>query len=277
MLSATHPEQVCLNRVNDVTRRGEVALGVAIRLIHKVDVGKIMRTCGFDFLFLDMEHTPISSEVIAQICVAAQDAGIAPIVRVPSIRDRSTTVQVLDGGAQGIVFPHIDTAEEAREAVSICRYPPRGRRSVAYGLPQANYQSMPAARLVHEMEQASLLGVMLETPKAIEEAEEIAAVEGVDVLHVGMQDLSMEHGIPGELGHPILMSALEKVARVCREHGKVLGLGGCYDPDLLERYLPLGVRFAVVTADLSTLMAGASAQAARVRGMTLSQIASIVK
>ena len=268
MSEAIEKVSICANRANDVIRSGGVAIGVAIRLIHKVDVGKIMRTCGFDFLFLDMEHTPVSTEVISQICVAAQDAGIAPIVRVPGIHDRTTTVQVLDGGAQGIVFPHIDTAEEAGEAVSLCRYPPTGRRSVAYGLPHANYRSMPAARLVQQMEQTSLLAVMLETPQSIEDAEKIAAVAGVDILHVGMQDLSMEYGIPAELGHAKLLAAVESVGRACRAHGKVLGLGGCYAPDLLARYLPLGVRFAVVTADLPLLIAGASQQADRVRKMS---------
>lgn len=256
---------IITNPAKDLIRGGGLALGVAIRLFHKVDVGKIMRSCGFDFLFLDMEHTPVSSEVISQICVAAQDAGIAPIVRVPGLHDRTTIVHILDGGAQGIIFPHIDNADEAREAVSLCRYPPVGRRSVAYGLPHANYRAMPTAKLVRDMEDQSLVAVMLETAGSITEADAIAAVDGVDILHVGMQDLSMEYGVPGELGHPEMMRAMQQVAAACTKHGKILGLGGCYAPEHLQTYLPLGVQFAVVTADLPLIMAGASAQASRVR------------
>ena len=194
MSNSNSPQSAILkNPAREAIVHDGLALGVAIRLVHKVDIGKIMRTCGFDFLFLDMEHTPVSSEVISQICVASQDAGIAPIVRVPGLHDRTTVVHVLDGGAQGIIFPHVDDADEARLAVSMCRYPPVGRRSVAYGLPHANYRSVPTATLVAEMEHNVWSCCHARIPRSIDEAEAIAAVDGVRYL--ARRDARSEHGV----------------------------------------------------------------------------------
>ena len=93
---------------------GELSLGIGLRQARTVDIGKIMKTCGFDWLFIDMEHGSMSVNDTVQISVAASDAGITPIVRVPGFQHFHAT-RVLDGGAMGIVFPHVDSAEIAKE------------------------------------------------------------------------------------------------------------------------------------------------------------------
>ncbi len=247
---------------------GELALGVGLRQARTADVGKIMRTCGFDWLFIDMEHNAMSIDTAAQISVAAQDAGIAPIVRVPGFQHFHAT-RALDGGAQGVVVPHVDTAEVAAEMVQNCRYPPLGHRSVTGALPHVDFESHPPGELTAAINACTLLVVMIETPAAVENVERIAAVEGIDALLVGTNDLCMEMGIPGQVDSPQAAAAMEKVIAACHAQDKHPGLGGVYDPPIMARYIEMGMRLILCGNDLSFMMAGARERAAHLRGLPL--------
>jgi 2-keto-3-deoxy-L-rhamnonate aldolase RhmA len=149
-------------------------------LVRNVDIIKVMKAAGFDWLFLDLEHGVMGIENAAEICVAAQDSGIAPIVRVP-YGELAMATRLLDGGALGIVIPHVDTAEEAKEIADRLRYPPLGHRSVGGGQAQFDYAPMKMATY-QAANDNMLLTVMIETPKAVRNAEAIAAVPGIDCL-----------------------------------------------------------------------------------------------
>ena len=107
----------------------EISFGVGIRQARTVDIGKIMKTCGYDWLFIDLEHNSMDIDMATQISMAAQDTGITPIVRVPDFAHHHAT-RVLDCGSQGIVFPHVDDKETAERLVSNCLFPPKGHRSM---------------------------------------------------------------------------------------------------------------------------------------------------
>jgi 2-keto-3-deoxy-L-rhamnonate aldolase RhmA len=170
---------------------GELALGVGLRQARTVDIAKIMKTAGFDFLFIDGEHNAMSVDMAGQISNAAQDAGITPIVRVPGFQHFHAS-RALDAGAQGIVVPHVDTAEIAARMVDQCLYPPKGHRSVTGSLPQIDFATWPMAEATEAINEATLVVVMLETPLAVENVEAIAAVPGLDVLLVGANECCME-------------------------------------------------------------------------------------
>jgi 2-keto-3-deoxy-L-rhamnonate aldolase RhmA len=245
--------------------KGEPVIGAAMRQARTVDAARIMKTCGYDFLFIDTEHTPVSADTVAQICQAALACGIAPFVRVPNL-ERIHAVHALDSGAQGIVFPHVENADEARQVVDLCRYAPLGHRSMAYGLPHVGFEALPPQELMDFINRQTLVAVMLETPAAIERCDEIAAVPGIDVLHVGTQDLSAELGCPGEVGAAAVTSAIERVAAACRRHGKIAGVGGCYSRELIERHArQSGAQLFVIGSDLGFLMSAARTQASSVR------------
>ena len=108
-------------------KRNQLAVGIGVRLVRNIDIIKVMKAAGFDWLFLDLEHGSMSIETACEVATAAQDSGIAPIVRVP-YGELAMATRVLDGGALGIVIPHVDTAEEAREIADRLRYPPLGHR-----------------------------------------------------------------------------------------------------------------------------------------------------
>ena len=246
---------------------GGLAIGMGVRQARTIDVAAIVKTCGYDWLFIDMEHSALDLDTATQIAAAALPLAITPIVRVPGKENRHDAARVLDCGAQGVVVPHVDTAAEAERVVSHCRYPPAGRRSVAGGQPQFGFRSVPVGEMTRLANEETLVVVMLESPGAIERADAIAAVPGIDVLLIGTNDLTTEMGIPGELAGPGVEDAYRAVIAACRKHGKIPGMGGVYDPKLLERYVGLGMRFILAGNDLSFLMAGARERASFVRGL----------
>ena len=247
-------------------RNGELALGVGLRQARTVEIAKAMKTSGFDWLFIDMEHNTMSVDTAAQISVAAQDVGVTPIVRVPGFQHFHAT-RVLDGGAQGIVVPHVDTPEVAAQMVSNCRYPPIGHRSVTGALPQIDFQSLPIGEVTAAVNDATLLVLMIETPQAVENVEAIAAISGVDVLLVGTNDLCMEMGIPGQVGDPKVVAAMERVIAACKANDVFPGLGGVYAPELMERYVQMGMRFILSGSDINFMMTAARERTAMLRGI----------
>jgi 2-keto-3-deoxy-L-rhamnonate aldolase RhmA len=245
-------------------KKNELSIGIGIRLVRNVDIIKVMKSAGFDWLFLDLEHGSMSIQTCCEISVAAQDSGIAPIVRVP-YGELAMATRVLDGGALGIVIPHVDTAEEAKEIADRLRYPPRGHRSVGGGQAQFDYAPMNMGEMTKQSDENMLLTVMIETPKAVENAEAIAAVPGIDCLLVGASDLSMELGIPGETGHAKVQAAVDKVVAACKKHNKWPGMGGAYTDELLSLYTGKGMKFLLAGNDLPMLTAAARTHQAKVR------------
>ena len=239
---------------------GELALGVILRQARTVDIAPIMKSCGYDWLFLDLEHNSMDLDVAVQIAVAALGAGIAPVARVPAGQLWMAT-RFLDGGGLGIVVPHVDTPEEAQRIAQALRYPPQGHRSVAGGLPHFGYEKVRLAETCAAINAATLVVVMLETPTAIANAAAIAAVPGIDSLLIGTNDLAMELGIPGAFADPRIAAAYQSVCDACRAHGKFAGVGGIADEALLRRYIGMGVRLVLPGSDLS-LMARAAAETA---------------
>ncbi|MCC7276108.1 MAG: aldolase [Alphaproteobacteria bacterium] len=254
--------------VNSARQRleaGQVAAGIGLRQARTVDIASAMKTAGFDWLFIDLEHNAMTLDTAVQIAVAGIGAGIAPIVRVPYGQFDMAT-RALDGGAMGIVIPHVDTVEEARTVADRLRYPPEGHRSVAGGMPQLGFAPVSNAEASAAFNKAMLITVMLETPTAIANADAIAAVPGIDVVMIGTSDLTMEMGVSGQLTHPDVVKAYETVIAACKKHGKWAGMGGVYVEDVMKKYLAMGVRFVLSGNDLSLLMAAATQRAKLVKG-----------
>ncbi|MEO8630427.1 MAG: aldolase/citrate lyase family protein [Betaproteobacteria bacterium] len=254
-----------INVAKDRLTRGELAVGIGVRAVRGVEIARIMKTAGFDWLFIDLEHGSTSVETAYSISVAALDAGIAPLIRVPH-GDLTLASRCLDGGGLGIVMPHVDTPEVARAMVDAFKFAPLGHRSIGGGYPHFGFAATPAAEVIEGLNESTLLVAMLETPLAIENAERIAAVPGIDVLLMGTNDLCLEMGITGQLGHERVVAAIDTVVRACQQHGKWGGLGGVYGQELLKRYIARGMRMILSGNDVGLLMSAAQNQASFVRG-----------
>jgi len=255
------------NVAREKLEAGQLSLGVGIRMTRSVEIAKAMATAGFDWLFLDMEHGTMSLDACAQISAAALDAGIAPIARVPN-GQYSIATRALDNGALGIVVPHVDTAAEARECVEKLKYPPIGHRSVGGWGPHYQLGKLSTGDAVKTLNAANLTVVMLETPTAIANADEIAAVPGVDVLLIGSNDLCAEMGIPGDFGNDRLRDAYATMIAACQKHNKFPGMAGIYNEAIMPRYIEMGARFILSGQDTAFMMAGANARTGFLRKLT---------
>ena len=258
--------QQLTNPAKERLEKGELAIGMGVRGLRGVEVARLMKSAGFDWLFIDLEHGSTSVETAGQISVAALDAGIAPLVRVPA-GELALGARCLDGGALGVVIPHVDTPEQARAMADAFRFPPLGHRSIGGAYPHFGFASRPVNEVVRDLDNATLVIAMIETPRAVENADQIAAVPGLDVLLIGTNDLCLEMGIPGQLDHERVKAAFYTVLSACKKHGKTPALGGIYGKDLLTRYLGLGFRMVLAGNDISLLHSAAQEQAKFVRGL----------
>ncbi len=254
------------NIAREKLERGELSLGMGLRMARTVDIAKMAKVSGFDWLFIDLEHNTMGIDTAAQIAVAALDAGISPLPRVP-MGEYAMATRMLDGGALGIVMPHVDTAEQARETVDRLKYPPLGHRSVTGTLAQFDYKPTKMSEITSQTNAGMLLTVMIETPEAVENADAIAAVPGVDALLIGTGDLSTEMGIPGELGDPRIVKAYERVLAACARHKKFPGMGGVYSEPLMKQYIGMGMRMILAGGDTGFLMQAAAQRSSFLRGL----------
>lgn len=253
------------NIVREKLARDEVVASMTVRLVRTIEVARIARAAGFDTLYVDMEHSSLSFDTTGQICMAAQDCGVTPFVRVPSLR-ADDIARVLDGGAMGVIAPHVRSAEDARALVEAARFPPRGHRSASGGLPQFDFRAVTAAEANPLLDAATMVVPMVETIEALENVEEIAAVDGVDMLLIGSNDLTAEMGIHGQYDHPRLREAFVRVIAACRARGKHVGIGGLASrPDLVSEFVRMGARYVSTGTDLGFLSGAATAKAKQVR------------
>ena len=242
-----------------------LALGMGLRQFQTADVGRMLSVCGYDWALIDLEHSSMSVETAARLAIACEDAEVTPLVRVPSDDHRLAT-RLLDAGAMGAVFPHIETSDQAARLVEACMYPPRGHRSMGGSqLAQLGFRAYDRGEAAALGNEATFMVMMIETPMGLANAEAIAGVPGVDVLLIGSNDLTLEMGIPGELGHEHLREAFESVVAACTAHGKHVGMGGVYDLNLMERYVKLGIRFVLGGGDAGIFMSGARSIAQEIR------------
>jgi 2-keto-3-deoxy-L-rhamnonate aldolase RhmA len=251
---------------------GGTALCLPIRISRSPHVIHMARAAGFDAIYVDMEQSNVSLEATSDLCVAAWSAGITPLVRVPAL-DAYYIGHVLDGGAGGVIVPHVDTPDEARAAAEAALFAPLGKRtSAGSGLAQ-RYISRPTAQAEREMNDRTLVVVMLESAEAIANADAIAAVDGIDMLFVGTGDLSRELGIHGQHQHAKIRQAYECAAEACRRHGRCLGVAGIKGESasqVLSDLHKLGARFLSTRTEEALLLAATREEGKALRRIFMS-------
>lgn len=235
---------------------GEAALGLSVRLSRSGEIARIAKASGHDFLFIDIQHAIFNVETIARIADVALAVGVAPLARVRSINDPDVSM-LLDNGVSGIVFPDVNTAAEARRAVELCKFPPIGRRSVGANFPQFDLRAVPLTEAVPQLNASTLVVCMIETVEGVRNVEEIAKVDGLDVLHVGTNDLAVTMGKPGQLEDPEVTAAVDKVVKCARANGKYAGMGGIRDIGKQAEAIRRGVQFLTTQSDIGFIQAAA--------------------
>ncbi|KAF4466555.1 aldolase [Fusarium albosuccineum] len=244
------------NNLQEKFAAGGLCKAFGIRLVTNPSIVQLAYNAGFDALFIDLEHSNLSIDDASRHSMFATVLGITPFVQVPYQCGNGFVQRVLDGGAMGVVFPHIHNSEDAKAAVAISKYPTLGCRSMTGQLPLFNLKPTPTDKIIQETNaRGSTVILMIETKESVQKADEIAAVPGVDVLLIGSNDLAIELGVPGKFQSQEFRTALELVATVCKKHGKVFGLAGIYDaPEIQDWALnTLGARFILGQQDSGIL------------------------
>lgn len=235
---------------------GQPVFGLNVRLARSPDIARIAKTSGHDFLFIDAQHSIFNLESIQSIAQTSLAIGIAPLVRVRGIHDPDVPV-LLDNGVTGIVYPDINTADEARRAVEVCRFAPLGKRSIVGGYPHFDYRATPLPEAIAALDEACLLVCMIESAEGLANLEAICAVPGIDVIHLGTNDFAANIGKPGRFDDPEVQAAQARVIEVARRHGKFAGCGGNRSVDRQAAAIRSGALFVTTQTDIGFLMSAA--------------------
>ncbi len=217
--------EVVRNVVKEKLAHDQLVASMTIRLVRGVEIARMAATAGFDMIYVDLEHSTLTLEATGQICQAALSAGVTPMVRVPA-NTPEYIQRVLDAGALGIIAPGVRSAEEARAVVAAAKYAPLGDRGAGGALPHLEFRPFPTAEANAALNDATMVIVQFELAEAVENAEEIAAVEGVDMVLIGINDLLADLGLAGQFDHPKVREAYARAIAACRKYGKHVGVGG---------------------------------------------------
>jgi 2-keto-3-deoxy-L-rhamnonate aldolase RhmA len=252
-----------VNAFLDRLRGADPVLMLAVRSSRTADVIRIAKSTGHHAVMIDLEHSTMTLDVAASLCATAVDLGLFPFVRVRE-REYGALGPLLDGGAQGVIAPRVETAAEATAVARACRFAPRGQRSQLASVPQFGLRPTPSATLNPALDDATVVQILIESPAGVARAGEIAAVPGVDLLAFGANDFTAELGVPGQYTDPRVTDAIAALAAAANRHGKLLMVGGVADPALLRDFDALGVcPLRLTGTDTDMLYAGAAARAER--------------
>jgi 2-keto-3-deoxy-L-rhamnonate aldolase RhmA len=239
------------NPLKELLRKGQSAIGVVIT-VNNLEVATRMAALGFDFLWLETEHSPLSLETIQNIVLATRGLPAVPIAR-PPVNELWTAKRLLDMGALGVIFPFTTSPALARQAVAACRYPPAGLRGSGADLAKLRWSE---PKNYYDFADENVLVVaMLEDVEGLRCVDEIAATPGIDVIFIGTSDLSFSLGLRGEQHHRRLDAAVARIATAAKRHGKVLGRPG-RTPEEIRRFQAQGFRFFMTGTELDFLEAG---------------------
>ena len=239
------------NPLKELLRKGQSAIGVVVT-VNNVEVAARLAALGFDFLWLETEHSPLSLETIRNIVLATRCLPAVLLAR-PPVSELWTAKRLLDMGVLGVIFPFTSSLELARRAVAACRYPPTGLRGSGADLARLRWPE--AANYYDFADESVLVVAMIEDVEGLSSIDQIAAVPGIDVIFIGTSDLSFSLGLRGEQHHPRLEAAVARITAAAKRHGKVLGRPG-RTPEEIRRFQAQGFRFFMTGTELDFLEAG---------------------
>jgi 2-keto-3-deoxy-L-rhamnonate aldolase RhmA len=236
------------NKVKRTLKAGGIAYGVMNLEFATLGIGRISAEAGAQFIVYDMEHNGWELETVRTLLATTRAADIVPLVRVPTT-SYHFIAHAMDIGAMGLVIPLVNTAAQAREAVSYAMYPPKGKRGCAFALAHDDYRGGDLTEKMNTSNDEVLIIAQIETVEGLSNVEEIVAVEGVDAVWIGQFDLTVSMGIPAQFDHPKFLDATDKILAACKKHGKIATLA-VMNPDELAAGPAKGFQLLVYAADL---------------------------
>lgn len=247
LLSAQQP---WVNPLKTALKEGRPVVGMTMT-VPSADVAVQAASLGFDFLWIEMEHSPITLESARNIILATRGTGVVPLIRVP-VNELWTAKRALDAGALGVIFPFTSTPDLARQAVEACKYPPAGKRGSGPGLATLRW---PAPQGYADFaDENALVVLIIEQKQAVDRIDEILDVPGIDVAFIGPNDLSHSYGDRGRMT-PRVEAAMAKVLEAGRKRG--IAVGRTTNVAVIKSQIEQGYRFFQASSELSFIGAGA--------------------
>jgi 2-keto-3-deoxy-L-rhamnonate aldolase RhmA len=241
------------NPVKKALKEGKVVIGATVTAANP-DVAATLAGAGFDFLWIEMEHSPLTLETVRSMILATRGMKAMPFTRVP-VNEPWMAKRVLDIGSLGVVFPFTSTRELAEQAVKSCKYPPQGIRGFGAAMAASRW-GMSGSDYAKFANENVLVVVIIEQKQAVDNIEQIASVPGVDVLFIGVNDLSFSLGVGGKTNDPIVEEAVNKVLAAGKKYNIPVGYPAG-NPVEINKRIAQGFRFFQASSDLGMMAAGA--------------------
>jgi len=259
------------NLLRQILAKGEIALGM--KCASSPALVEIMGYAGLDFVAIDMEHGPLGFEIVEQMIRAAEVSQITPLVRVPR-NDPSDIQHALDSGAQGVIVPHVMKRADAERVVEACRYPPQGRRGTCPRVRAGHYGLLNAKDYYAEANREVQAIILVEDPEALDRIDDILSTPGLDIVYIGLADLSQSMGFPGQgLNAPEIRNALNAVCEASVLH-QISVMSVAYPnpgPTTIRMLVEMGIQIINLTADVM-VFAFACQQFVRMKGHIRSEL-----
>ncbi len=252
-----------VNHTRERLDRGETVFGCGLQSYRSAEVPRAFAAAGFDYVFIDMEHGAFDLETVQDMIAASVHAGITPIVRVGEVL-YSLVARLLDVGAQGIILPRVEDPAILAEALSWMRFPPVGKRGYGVSGGMIDFELRTFPEIIEHLNRNTLTVAQIETATAVERADELLSVKGLDIVMVGPADLSISLGVPGQFEHPRLVAAVERVIERCNAHGVVPGIQA-RSAALARSWADRGMRFVGAASEHVLLLEKCRETVARLR------------
>lgn len=251
------------NHTKLALQRGETVLGTMLTEVRSPVIAQVLKNCDFDFVIIDNEHGPFNQETIADISRMCQLLGVTPIVRVPDLLYPNLCVS-LDSAAQAIMLPRITNPEQVKTAVDMIKYPPLGSRGNAMNRSHSKFLVGDIPQFIDDMNEATMLVAQIETKASLDAVDEIASIDGVDVLFIGPNDLAISLGIPGQFTSPMLMEAHNKVIEAGKKHNVAVAIQ-VPNAEAGIRWKNEGIQMISITSEIGFMTEAAKSATSAVR------------
>lgn len=253
-----------INQVKRALKEGKTQIGCSTSQLRSPEVMRTLAAAGINWTYLDSEHGGFDLETLQDLSKAAVQSGLCPVVRVADLQ-YALIARALDCGAQGVLFPRVESPELLDRAISWTRFPPQGVRGFGLTMPHLEYESISMADAITHINENVLVAFQIETKTALERVEELLSVPNIDAVMIGPADLSISLGVPGQFEHPSMIEAIDRIREACDRHGVAPGLHMRALP-LVKKWRDKGMRFISCNSEIGFLLDRATETVAALRG-----------
>ena len=252
-----------INTVKQALKEGKTQFGCNTSMLRSPEVPRILAAAGLDWSYLDSEHGGFDLETLQDLIRAANEAGLCPIVRVADLQ-YALVARALDCGAQGVLFPRVESPELLEKAISWTRFPPEGVRGYGLQPTHVGYEAVGMPDIIAHSNANTMVVLQIETKTALERIDELLSVPKIDAVMIGPADLSISLGVAGQFEHPTLVAAIERIRDACNRHGIAPGIH-MRSLKLVQYWRDHGMRFLSCNSEIGFMLEKASETAAALR------------